>query len=170
MAMEIERKFLVRNDDWRAAVTRSKGICQGYLDRNETLSTRIRVVDKSAATLTIKSSRAGLRRLEFEYAIPHEDAEQLLKLRRGGLVVKTRHIVPWHGLTWEIDVFEGDNAGLVIAEIELDHETQKFKLPPWLGAEITGQPQYYNSTLSERPYCAWAEDSPGDAGASPRAG
>jgi adenylate cyclase len=167
MAMEIERKFQVCNDGWRAAVTRTQHISQGYLDRNQTLSTRIRVVDKTAATLTIKSGRAGLRRLEFEYAIPPDDAEQLLKLRRGALVQKTRHIVPWHGLTWEIDVFEGDNAGLVIAEIELDHETQRFQLPPWLGVEITGQPQYYNSSLSEWPYLAWEQNGEQGAQALP---
>jgi adenylate cyclase len=167
MAMEIERKFLVRNGDWRKAVARTKVICQGYLDRNENFSTRIRILDNSTATLTIKSSRAGLRRLEFEYTIPLADAEQLLELRRGALVVKRRHIVLSQGGEWEIDVFEGDNAGLVIAEIELHHEAQRVDLPNWLGAEITGQSQYYNSSLAERPFRTWKTSSAGQGDHAP---
>ena len=155
MAVEIERKFLVRNDDWRKLAVRTKHICQGYLGREGGLSTRVRIVDNRDAKLTVKSGRASLRRLEFEYPIPLADAEQLLSLRHGELISKVRHIVPWQGLTWEIDEFQGDNAGLVIAEIELDHETQSLDLPHWTGAEITGQAAYYNSSLAVRDFQSW---------------
>ncbi len=155
MPIEIERKFLVRNDNWRALSIEERHICQAYLSGDGSFSTRIRIVDESQATLTIKSSKAGLRRLEFEYPIPLADAQQLLMLRRGALILKTRHIVPWQGHTWEIDVFEGDNAGLVIAEIEVDDEKQRFDLPDWIGPEITGQARYYNSSLVEWPFRLW---------------
>jgi adenylate cyclase len=155
MAIEIERKFLLCNDDWRKLVVRTKHICQGYLGCEGGLSTRVRIVDNCHAKLAVKSGRASLRRLEFEYPIPLADAEQLLSLRHGELIIKVRHIVPWHGLTWEIDEFQGNNAGLVIAEIELDHETQSLELPHWVGAEITGQVTYYNSSLAVRPFRSW---------------
>src|SRR6478672_4030520 len=118
MAIEIERKFLLRSDDWRPLVTGRVRLRQAYLAQDGGLSTRIRIVDTSSATLTIKSRKAGLRRLEYEFPIPLGDAEALLALRQGASVEKVRHHVPWHGLLWEIDVFEGDNTGLVIAEIE----------------------------------------------------
>jgi adenylate cyclase len=130
-------------------------ICQGYLGIDGGFSTRIRIVDKSRSTLTVKSSRAGLRRLEFEYSIPLPDAQQLLSLRQAAVIKKVRHFVAWQGLTWEIDVFEGDNVGLVVAEIELDHETRQFATPRWIGAEITGQSRYYNSRLVRHPYRLW---------------
>ncbi len=160
MAMEIERKFLVRNDDWRQSVTHSRHICQGYLDGNGTLAIRIRILDKSSARLTIKSAEPGIQRSEFEYPIPLADAEQLLELRRGALIVKTRHIVPWQGAEWEIDVFEGKNAGLVIAEIELEDEAAHFERPDWLGDEITEDARYYNASLVERPFTAWSGSGP----------
>jgi adenylate cyclase len=156
MPIEIERKFLVRNDEWRALATRRLRLRQANLGLDGGLSLRVRIVDESQATLTIKSRKAGLRRLEFEYAIPVADAEGLMSLRQGALIEKVRHIVPWHGLTWEIDAFEGDNLGLIIAEIELDHEAQSFEMPAWLGAEITGQERFYNSSLAKQPFSAWA--------------
>jgi adenylate cyclase len=152
MPMEIERKFLIRDDGWRDAAVRARHIRQGYLQQGEAASIRIRIVDDDAARLTIKSSAAGLARQEFEYAIPLADAEQLLPLCRGMLIVKTRHEVPWDGLTWEIDVFEAEHAGLIIAEIELQAETQSLRLPPWLGAEVTGNPRYYNNRLAQEPF------------------
>ena len=111
-----------------------------------------------SSTLTIKSRKAGLRRLEFEYPIPLPDAETLLGLCQGAKIEKVRHIVPWQALRWEIDVFEGDNSGLVIAEIELPQETQAFDMPTWLGPEITGQERYYNSSLVRRPFRAWTAE------------
>jgi adenylate cyclase len=119
----------------------------------------VRLIDAAAATLTIKSRKAGLKRLEFEFPIPLADAEALLALRQGAIIEKIRHSVHWHGRCWEIDVFEGENAGLVIAEIELQNEHDRFDLPPWLGAEITGQERYYNSRLVQQPFCTWAAET-----------
>jgi adenylate cyclase len=163
MAIEIERKFLVRSDEWRAHVQRHIGIRQGYLSGGGGLSTRIRIVDGADATLTIKSGRAGLRRLEFEYPIPLADAEQLMSLCQAAAIDKVRHVVPWQGMTWEIDVFEGDNAGLVVAEVELDHEGRQLDPPRWIGAEITGQSRYYNSSLVRHPFRLWDTEHPAPA-------
>jgi CYTH domain-containing protein len=101
-----------------------------------------------------------LRRLEIEYAVSVPDAEALFSLRQSGLIEKTLFNVSWHGSTWEIDVFSGDNAGLVIAELELQDERQRFEYPPWLGMEVTGQSQYYNKSLASRPYCEWKTPPP----------
>lgn len=155
MAFEIERKFFVRGDDWRRFASAQATIRQGYLASGERSSTRVRITDGRYANVTIKSRRAELRRLEVEYAISVPDAEALLSLRQSGLIEKVRYQVSWHGSTWEIDVFSGENAGLVIAEIELTHEHDYFERPPWLGAEVTGQPQYYNGSLARRPYLEW---------------
>jgi adenylate cyclase len=133
MAIEIERKFLLRSDDWRALVTGRVRLRQAYLAQDGGLSTRIRIV------------------------------EALLALRQGASVEKVRHHVPWHGLLWEIDVFEGDNTGLVIAEIELGHERQQFEMPSWIGAEITGQERYYNSRLARQPFRGWTAEPGMDA-------
>lgn len=123
---------------------------------NGKASIRIRIKDDGAATLTVKSRPADLRRLELEYDIPVLEAEALIKLRHGSVIEKVRHVIPCGDLAWEVDVFSGDNYGLIIAEIELRHEHQHVELPPWIGAEITGQPQYYNTSLAERPYCTWS--------------
>lgn len=157
MSFEIERKFLVRNDDWRALATRSTSIRQAYLASSHKSSIRVRIKDESAATLSIKSRPVDLRRLELEYDIPVLEAEALMQLRHGGVVEKMRYVIPCGELAWEVDVFAGDNQGLVIAEIELKHEHQHVDLPPWIGAEVTGQAQYYNSALVERPYRTWAQ-------------
>jgi len=156
MSIEIERKFLVRNDDWRPLVARHVPLQQAYLGLDGGLSTRVRIIGASDASLTIKSRKAGLRRLEFEYPIPLQDGETLLGLCQGARIEKVRHIVPWQGLNWEIDVFEGDNSGLVIAEIELPDEAHAFDTPAWLGAEITGEERYYNSNLARQPFRTWA--------------
>ena len=163
MAIEIERKFLLRSDDWRPLVTDCVRLRQAYLAQDGGLSTRVRIVDTSSATLTIKSRKAGLRRLEFEFPIPLVEAEALLSLRQGASIEKVRHHVPWHGLRWEIDVFEGDNAGLTVAEIELAHERDHVEMPAWLSVEITGQERYYNSRLARQPYRVWAAEAGLDA-------
>lgn len=119
MAIEIERKFLVTSEGWRASVVSRKHLRQGYLARGGKTSVRVRIVDDATATLTVKSRGARTSRLEFEYAIPVEEAATLLELRDGHLLSKVRHLVRHDGLTWEVDVFGGENAGLVIAEIEL---------------------------------------------------
>jgi len=155
MAVEIERKFLVRGSGWRRSTTSQTRIRQGYLPMEAGLSLRVRLRDDDHATLTLKSRETELRRLEFEYLIPTADAEALMALRRGSVIEKTRHTVPWRDLTWEIDVFSGDNAGLIIAEIELRHEHEQFVFPGWLGQEVTGQRQYYNRSLARHPFCSW---------------
>jgi adenylate cyclase len=155
MAFELERKFLVRGDDWQRLVNDRTSIRQAYLASSDKASIRVRIEEKSAATLTVKSRPHQLRRLELEYPIPVLEAEALIQLRRGSLIEKTRHVVPCGELSWEVDVFGGDNTGLTIAEIELRHEHQRIELPNWIGAEVTGQPPYYNSSLAERPFSSW---------------
>jgi adenylate cyclase len=155
MAFEIERKFLVRGEKWRKLATAQTRVRQAYLASGDKSSTRVRIKDDVAATITIKGKGAGLRRLEVEVPISLIDGEALLSLRQSSLIEKVRHQVPWHHSTWEIDVFGGDNAGLIIAEIELRDERETFARPPWLGAEVTGQPHYYNSALAQRPYATW---------------
>ncbi|MFM9848256.1 MAG: CYTH domain-containing protein [Hyphomicrobiaceae bacterium] len=154
MADEIERKFLVRGDTWREAADRGCLIEQAYLALTDAVSVRIRIHDAAAATLTIKSRAAALRRQEFEFPIPVGKAGELITLRTGSLIEKIRYKVPCGDLVWEIDVFQGANAGLVIAEIELEHEDQTFAQPPWLGEEITGITRYYNASLALSPFTA----------------
>lgn len=167
MAIEIERKFLVIGEEWRPHVAGRKQLRQAYLARQGKATIRVRVVDAAAATLTIKSRGARTTRLEYEYTIPVGEALSLIELRDGGLLSKVRHIVPWAGVTWEIDAFEGENAGLVIAEVELAHEQQALELPPWVGREITHDERYYNSRLVHLPFCHFAGD---DGAAQQRAG
>jgi adenylate cyclase len=156
MAIEIERKFLVRNDSWRKSAAKATDMRQAYLSAGQRSSTRVRIKDGRDATLTVKSKRAEQQRLEVEYPIAVADAEALLSLRESYIVSKVRHLVQWGSHVWEVDVFRGDNAGLVIAEIELADPGEHFERPPWLGVEVTGQQQYYNSSLSQRPYRDWA--------------
>jgi adenylate cyclase len=163
MAVEIERKFLVRGEAWRSLATSEARIRQAYLASGERSTTRVRIKDAADATVTIKSKRAELRRLEIEYPVSVLDAETLLSLRVSGLIEKTRFIVPCRNHMWEVDVFGGDNAGLLIAEIELRHEDERFERPPWLGVEITGQSQYYNGSLARHPFRHWATAQPATA-------
>jgi adenylate cyclase len=158
MSFEIERKFLVRSDAWRELVTGSANIRQAYLDKSANVSVRIRIKDNRSATLTLKSRPSALRRMEMEYAIPVLEAEALLPLRQGLVVEKVRYTVPYGELAWEVDVFSGENSGLVLAEIELPDEHHPIELPSWLGVEVTGQTQYYNGTLAHRPYRSWKRD------------
>ena len=160
MAFEIERKFLVCSGEWQRLTTGRARIRQAYLPAEASLSLRVRLKNDDYATLTIKSRESQLRRLEFEYPIPTADAEALMALRQGSAIEKVRHTIPWQGLMWEIDVFSGDNAGLVIAEIELRHEHQHFASPRWLGEEVTGQSRYYNRSLAQQPFCSWDEPHP----------
>jgi adenylate cyclase len=155
MSFEIERKFLIAHNGWRALVTREIPIRQAYLSSDGKASIRVRIKGDGAATLSIKSRPVDLRRLELEYPIPVLEAEALIPLRQGSVIEKLRHVVPWGSLAWEIDVFTGENAGLVIAEIELQNEHQHVELPDWIGAEVTGQRAYYNSYLVQHPFCTW---------------
>jgi adenylate cyclase len=155
MSFEIERKFLVRDDSWRNSVIRHVKIRQAYLDSDANVSIRVRIKNDNSATLTLKTRWSKLRRREFEYVIPTLDAEELMSLRRGQIIEKVRYIVPAGDLTWEIDVFSGENLGLVIAEIELPSENHQIELPSWIGSEVTGQDRYYNGTLARHSYCSW---------------
>jgi adenylate cyclase len=156
MSFEIERKFMVRGDAWRDLARERISIRQAYLASDAKASIRIRIKDGRGATLTIKSRRVGLRRLELEYPVPVVEAEALMQLRQGSVIQKTRHVVPWGDLTWEIDEFGGENAGLILAEVELHHEDQPVVDPPnWIGPEVTGQRPYYNSFLVARPFATW---------------
>lgn len=149
MAIEIERKFLVTGTGWRAQMRSSQFIRQAYLARTDNAAIRLRIVDGTSAFLTIKSTRPGMARTEFEYPVPVPDAEALFDLRIGLLIEKRRHIVAaGNGLAWEVDVFEGSHSGLVIAEIELPSLDTPFERPGWLGAEVTDDERYYNSSLA----------------------
>lgn len=164
MAIEIERKFLLKNDSWRAYVHHQIRIAQAYLndtqalvDGREHCSVRVRIFGQ-AANLNIKSRELGAKRQEFEYPIPLADAESLMSLSCKGMIDKTRHLVQ-HGLhLWEIDEFSGENTGLVVAEIELTDEQEPFDIPEWLGIEVTEQLRYYNMALSARPYSVWSSE------------
>jgi len=147
MGVEIERKFLVESEAWRDEVASHSDIRQGYLAVTGGNTVRVRIKD-DAAFLTVKSAGPAIRRQEFEYPIPLNDAEALLALRCGRLIEKRRHVVPHGALRFEVDVFSGDLAGLVIAEIELPDETTAFVRPAWLGEEVTDDPRYANASLA----------------------
>lgn len=152
MAIEIERKFLVVGDAWRA--TEGVLIWQAYLNRDQHRTVRVRVAGQHAY-LTIKGSTQGATRVEFEYEIPLADAQQLRALCEGPVIEKVRRNIVHGGLTWEVDEFHGDNQGLVVAEIELASEDQAFSKPEWVGQEVTDDPRYYNSNLATVPYRMW---------------
>ena len=154
MAQEIERKFRVANDDWRAMASSSSSLKQGYLSSSAEATVRVRLED-NLGTLTIKSKTKGITRNEFEYAIPAQEAKELLMLCKGPLIEKIRYRIPQENHTWEIDVFEGDNDGLIIAEIELTSDEDYFAKPQWLGEEVSGDSRYYNSNLATHPYVNW---------------
>ena len=154
MSIEIERKFLVAAESWQRQVVRTRRIKQAYLCASGPASIRVRLQD-AEAVLTIKSAEAGLSRQEFEYAIPAADAGHLLALRQGAIIEKIRHDVPDGGCMWEVDVFLGENEGLVVAEIELESAGQDFGRPAWLGEEITGDHRYYNAELAQHPFSRW---------------
>ena len=153
MPLEIERKFLVKGRPWMEAGAGTP-IRQGYLAQSEESVVRVRASGQQA-WLTIKGPTRGLSRLEFEYEIPLEDASPLLELCGEGLVEKTRYRIAERGVVFEVDVFEGANAGLVVAEVELNHEEEEFFRPEWLGEEVSHDPRYRNSELSSRPYSSW---------------
>jgi adenylate cyclase len=151
MGIEIERKFLVQGDEWRRHAGVS--IRQGYLVRERERTVRVRLADRRA-TLTIKAGANALKRLEFEYEIPSDDAMELLKLCEH-VIEKTRRVVDVETTRWEVDEFGGDNAGLVVAEVELDHENAAFHKPSWIGREVTHDSRYLNSELAAHPFRTW---------------
>ncbi len=150
MALEIERKFLVVGS-FKELATSSTHIIQGYLPTQPGLTVRVRIRDeKGYLTIKGRSDQSGLTRYEWEKEIPFDEAKELLKLATGGIIDKTRYIIPYKGVTYEVDVFHGKLEGFVLAELELTHESQKYPKAPFLGKEVTGDPQYYNSVLRQK--------------------
>ncbi len=155
MATEIERKFLVRDDSWRAQAAAGVHMRQGYLSSAPTCSIRVRVAGEEAF-LNIKSATLDVTRAEYDYSIPRADAEEILDtLCPGSIIEKTRYLLEHGRHTWEIDEFEGDNAGLVVAEIELRDKDEPFDYPRWLGREVSDDPRYYNACLVGHPFKDW---------------
>lgn len=155
MAIEVEHKFLLANDDWRKQVTRSVDYRQGYLTSEPTSSIRVRISDNQA-WLNIKSATIGTQRHEFEYAIPLDDGSEIIDyLCRKPLIEKTRHFIVLGKHTWEIDEFRGANEGLIVAEIELESVDETFEKPSWLGTEVTHDLRYYNNNLAINPFTRW---------------
>ncbi len=150
---EIERKFLVDTKKWRPSGKGTKYI-QGYLSDDPERIVRVRIAEEKAY-LTIKGKVEGISRTEIEYEIPKNDAEVLMRMVLNNPVEKTRYKESVGGFTWEIDVFEGRNKGLFLAEIELENENQDFKLPDWAGTEVSHDKRFYNSHLSKKPYKDW---------------
>ena len=156
MPQEIERKFLVRDESWRVPGTGTL-YRQGYLSTVPERSVRVRLI-RDKGYLTVKGASSGAARAEYEYEIPGVEAREMLdNLCERPLIEKTRYCVEFQGLTWEIDEFEGSNAGLVIAEVELEKADQAVSLPDWVGKEVTGDRRYYNASLIAEPYSVWSK-------------
>lgn len=155
MATEIERKFLILNQDWQEYTSIELHIVQAYLATNEFSSTRIRI-QGDKANINIKSATLGIERTEFEYPIPVDDAQLMIDdLCIKPVISKIRYIVNHMQHTWEIDVFSGDNEGLIVAEIELSSPDEIFEKPSWLGEEVSHEKRYYNACLINHPYKDW---------------
>ena len=156
MGIEIERKFLVKNTAFRTESNHKKHLKQGYLNADKKRTVRIRIADE-IAFITVKgeSNSTGISRFEWEKEIKKREAEELLLLCEPCLIEKTRHLIDVGHHTFEIDEFHGDNEGLIIAEVELSSEAEDFIRPNWLGLEVTGDPKYYNSSISKNPYKNW---------------
>ena len=155
MGKEIERKFLVTGDAWKAGVVRRQRMEQGYMAITADCAVRVRIAGNSGI-LNVKSATLDIERQEYEYAIPVEDAREMLEsLCKGRVLSKLRHWVEHQGDLWEVDVFEGGNEGLILAEIELEHRTQRFAVPEWAGPEVSGDERYLNSYLAVTPYTTW---------------
>lgn len=158
MGVEIERKFLVLGSDWKTGLSGTE-YRQGYLTSDPERTVRVRLAG-AQGYLTIKGASTGASRLEFEYPIPAEEAAQMLeRLCRKPLIEKIRYRVPHAGMVWDVDEFFGDNAGLILAEIELEHEDQAVELPHWAGEEVTGDSRFYNASLAEHPLATWPAGS-----------
>ena len=157
--LEIERKFLVRNDDYKRQAYNSSRICQGYICSGHGRTVRVRIRDQRGY-LTIKgpSNHDGISRYEFEKEITLDEAQHLMQLCEPGRIDKTRYLVKSGNHIFEVDEFYGDNEGLVMAEVELHSEDESFEKPDFIGKEVTGDRRYYNGHLSKKPYCFWRKD------------
>lgn len=160
MGTEIERKFLVRGEAWRDAVAEQRRIVQGYIAHTDNATVRVRVAG-DRATLTLKGTSQGISRSEFEYEVPVDDGLRMLdELASGPVIDKVRHLAPIGKHLWEIDVFAGDNEGLVMAEVELADADEEFERPDWAGTEVSDDARFYNVNLAARPYRDWASEAP----------
>lgn len=162
MAREIERKFLLANDDWKKIAYQKTRFAQGYLndisDQTSKSSVRVRL-EGDKANMNIKSLEIGLSRDEYEYDIPYEEGQRMLDtLAVGPVIEKDRYLVKHGNHTWEIDEFYGDNQGLAVAEVEMSSEDEEVLLPDWAGREVTEEVRFYNISLSKHPYSSWSED------------
>ena len=158
MPKEIERKFLVTNDNWKQHINHQSHYLQGYLNNNQSNSIRIRITDEQA-NLNIKSATLGIIRDEYDYQIPLDEAKEMLdKLCEQPIIEKTRYFVEDNDVTWEIDVFERENAGLIVAELELQSVEQSFIKPDWVGEDVSDDPRYYNACLATYPYKNWPKN------------
>ncbi|RUM41516.1 MAG: adenylate cyclase [Desulfocapsa sp.] len=154
MGLEIERKFLLSGDDWRDLAPKIR-YRQGYINADKERTVRVRTCDRKGF-LTVKGLSIGASRLEFEYEIPLPDAEIMLaELCEKPLIEKDRTLIRFGRVTWEVDEFLGENSGLIIAEVELEHQNQAIDKPDWVGKEVTGDPRYFNSNLIRHPYSTW---------------
>lgn len=159
MGLEIERKFLVRNQAWRGIAGKGVAYSQGYLTQEVGRSVRVRVAGDQGF-LTIKSATTGISRREYEYEIPVNEAWELLNhLCYQPLIEKTRYRIKQGLAVWEVDEFEGDNTGLVLAEVELSHPDQELIIPDWIGLEVSQDRRYFNSYLNQHPYQQWASET-----------
>lgn len=157
MAIEIERKFLVKNDSFKREASRKSIIKQGFLNKDKERVVRVRTLD-DRGFLTIKgvSDESGTTRKEWEYQIDYNEALDLLAICEPTIIAKTRYFIRVNSHTFEVDVFENENFGLILAEIELSETEEIFEQPDWLGKEVTGDKRYYNSNLSTNPFTSWA--------------
>ncbi|MDM8542508.1 CYTH domain-containing protein [Desulfococcaceae bacterium HSG9] len=154
MGLEIERKFLLRNDGWRK-LAQGKEYRQGYLSSVKERSVRIRTIEDTGY-LTIKGVSKGAVRMEYEYVIPVDEAREMLEaLCEKPLIEKKRFKIPYQGLIWEVDEFFGENQGLLVAEVELSSETQAFQKPEWVDVEVTHDSRYFNANLVHHPFNKW---------------
>ena len=155
MGVEIERKFLIHHEAWNKLVKPAgKSLRQGYIMNNPAKTIRVRIAE-AKAWLTIKGITLGASRLEYEYEIPLEEAKELLDNFSEGELEKIRYEIDYQGKTWEVDVFSGDNDGLIVAEIELLSEDEDFECPQWIDIEVTGDERYYNASLTTYPFKSW---------------
>jgi|TARA_B110000259_G_scaffold12018_1_gene12932 adenylate cyclase len=156
MSLEIERKFLIKNLDFKTESFEKKYLKQGYLNADKNRTVRIRIADEKAfITIKGKSNKAGTTRFEWEKEIPFSEAEELLLLCEPCIIEKHRYLIKKGTHTFEVDVFLGDNQGLIVAEVELNSENETFEKPTWLGNEVTGELKYYNSSISKLPFKNW---------------
>lgn len=156
MAIEIERKFLVKGEQWRSLATGTV-YRQGYLSTKKGCTVRVRLVGNQGY-LTIKGLTEGFSRAEYEYPIPAEDAQEMLdNLCERPLIEKTRYKIEFTDLIWEVDEFAGENQGLIIAEVELPDANYPLELPDWIGKEVSDEPKYYNVNLAQHPYSQWSD-------------